>query len=64
MSPQESHADVKLETPRRPIRYAENSPRIGRNQLVRWIDEETGKPRVEKFKRCPYYRLPRQQVNQ
>lgn len=59
---QEATADVTLNSPRRPIRYADT--RVGRNQLVRWIDPETGETRVAKFKRCPYHRLPRQQVKQ
>lgn len=62
MTPQEALADVTLDAPCRPIRYA--GPRVGRNQLVRWVDEETGAERVAKFKRCPYYRLPRQKVTQ
>ncbi len=37
MTPQDSHADVQVQSPRRPIRYAET--RIRRNTLIRHVED-------------------------
>lgn len=52
----DASTEIKIDIGRKPIRNLR--PKYRRNQRVAWIDEETDKVVVGKFKKSPHYRQP------